>query len=415
MLNVVIAEDDVFARAGMKKMIDWSELNMRVVADASNGEEALAAYFMHKPQILLADLKMPRMDGLTLIRKIRQIDQEIQIIILTCHDDFALAREAIALGVKDYILKQETSPEEIMKILSRCADYAEQRQAASECCKEIDKEQLFNNFFFFESIAPSEFACYVDKKKLYLHEKDLCVCKMLVDDDEQWIASRQDTHGRQYRSLVTEIVNEVLHAEKSGEAYCDLERKYMLILCVCGQKVPPQVFRSRLLRSVAKKIYTYLGQNAEFVCSEFVNSYEELRKQARLVGVRGTSAGGRPVKAALGLRYIDENYIRNISLQDVAEYAGVTRNYMSRLLGEHFGCSFTELVNRRRVAKARELLSKTTLPIYEIADRVGFLSPTYFIRVFRLYCVQTPNSFRNQLPDVCSKEDGSAEEGRPCP
>jgi len=411
LLNVIIAEDDVFARAGMKKMIDWSGINMRVVAAASNGEEALAAYHMHKPQILLADLKMPKMDGLTLIRKIRQIDREIQIIIMTCHDDFLLAKEAIALGVKEYILKQETSPEEIMKILSSCeAAYLEQHGKVSEKCNEIDKEQMFNDFFYHESMGSREFACYVEKKRLYLQEKDLCVCKMLVDDDEDWITCHQDFQGRQYRSLVTEIANEIIHAEKGGEAYCDLERKYMLILCAGNQKISPYEFRSQLLRNVAKKIYTYLGQNAEFVCSEFVNSYEELRKQARFVGVSNITMNEHPARAILGLRYINENYMRDISLQDVAEYAGVTRNYMSRLLGEHFGCSLTELVNRRRVARARELLDKTSLPIYEIADRVGFLSSNYFIRVFRSYCGLTPDIYRKHSCNEYTGEEGATHE-----
>lgn len=113
MYRVIIAEDEKFVRVGLRSMIHWDSLDMEVVGDAKNGEEAYEFYLRYKPHVILTDLRMPIMDGLDLIRKIRASDKKTKFIIITCLEEFSLVQQALELGVSSYILKHTSGIEEI--------------------------------------------------------------------------------------------------------------------------------------------------------------------------------------------------------------------------------------------------------------------------------------------------------------
>lgn len=120
--------------------------------------------------------------------------------------------------------------------------------------------------------------------------------------------------------------------------------------------------------------------------------------------LRSTERGGEQIETkysqyahprlAATINYIYENYCNNITLQDAADYVGVTPNYLGRLFVLHGDKTFTETLNNIRIEKAKELLSNITLPIYAIADKVGFSNSTYFIRVFKRMTGLTPYEYR---------------------
>ena len=95
MYRVLIAEDEALVRMGLKTMPDWEKLDMQVVGDAADGREAYAMYQELRPDILITDIRMPGMDGIELIRKIRVSDSRIKIIILSCLDEFRLVQQAM--------------------------------------------------------------------------------------------------------------------------------------------------------------------------------------------------------------------------------------------------------------------------------------------------------------------------------
>ena len=112
MYRVLIAEDEVFVRLGLKMSVEWEKMDMRVIADAANGQQAWDIYEKEHPDIILTDIRMPVMDGMELIRRIRERDRETRIVILSCLEEFQLVREAISMGVSDYILKLTMTPED---------------------------------------------------------------------------------------------------------------------------------------------------------------------------------------------------------------------------------------------------------------------------------------------------------------
>jgi len=117
MYKVLLVDDELLVRIGLKSMIDWTHLGFQIVGEAGNGEAAYEKYIALKPDVLITDIKMPRKDGLWLIREIRKDNLDIEIIILTCHEEFDYVREALRLNISDYILKAEMEESEIEQIM----------------------------------------------------------------------------------------------------------------------------------------------------------------------------------------------------------------------------------------------------------------------------------------------------------
>ena len=119
MIKVMIVEDEMLVRIGLKNSIDWAKLGMEVIADVSNGQAAWDFYQQEKPDLILTDIRMPNMDGMQLISLIRENDTKTKIIILTAYEEFDLVHKAIRHGVSDYILKFKMSIDEMESVLRK--------------------------------------------------------------------------------------------------------------------------------------------------------------------------------------------------------------------------------------------------------------------------------------------------------
>jgi two-component system response regulator YesN len=118
-IGTIIVDDDVETLQGLRSFIPWEASGFTILATASDGASALDLVRTHRPGLLIADITMPEMDGLTLIRESQGICPELKSIILTCHEDFSYAHEAILLGVMDYMLKITLTPEKLLDSLDR--------------------------------------------------------------------------------------------------------------------------------------------------------------------------------------------------------------------------------------------------------------------------------------------------------
>lgn len=105
MTSVMIVDDEKYVRQGIINETDWALIGCEVVAQAPNGQEAYELAIKHRPDLIISDIKMPKMDGIELARKIHERFPNTKIIFLTAYDEFEYARAAIKLGVSDYLLK----------------------------------------------------------------------------------------------------------------------------------------------------------------------------------------------------------------------------------------------------------------------------------------------------------------------
>ena len=108
MIKVFLVEDEIVMREGIKNNIDWQSEGLEFVGEASDGELAYPLIKQSKPDILITDIHMPFMDGLELSRLVKKELPDIKIVILSGYDEFEYAKEAISIGVTDYLVKPVT-------------------------------------------------------------------------------------------------------------------------------------------------------------------------------------------------------------------------------------------------------------------------------------------------------------------
>ena len=105
MLKVLIVEDEELIRKGIALTVDWATLDCVVVGEAANGAEGLEKAEKCDPDLIITDLKMPQMDGIEMLERLRQAGKTTHVIILTAYDSFSYVQTALRLEAVDYLLK----------------------------------------------------------------------------------------------------------------------------------------------------------------------------------------------------------------------------------------------------------------------------------------------------------------------
>ncbi|WP_277238783.1 response regulator [Merdimonas faecis] len=119
--KVLIIDDEFIMRQGMKHMLEWEKEGFQIVGEATNGQEGLDLIEKLEPDIVLADIVMPVLDGIEFSQILKQKYPEIQLIILSSYDKFEYVKSTLLNGASDYILKPTLNPEILLKTLQKAA------------------------------------------------------------------------------------------------------------------------------------------------------------------------------------------------------------------------------------------------------------------------------------------------------
>lgn len=129
MYSVIVVDDESEIREGIINRVPWTELGFEVIGDAENGVEALDLVETLQPDVVMSDIKIPFMDGLTLAEKIRETSLSTKVIIFSGFDDFDYAKRAIRLNVVEYIMKPISASELSQTLRKLKKDLDEEREA----------------------------------------------------------------------------------------------------------------------------------------------------------------------------------------------------------------------------------------------------------------------------------------------
>ncbi len=124
MIKLLIVDDEQIVREGIRYSINHNFDNIQIVAEAKNGLDAIEAAEQYRPDIVLMDIQMPGLNGLETIKKIKKVDTQIKFIIVSAFEQFEYAKEALKIGVKDYISKP-IQDYKLLDVLNRMIDELE--------------------------------------------------------------------------------------------------------------------------------------------------------------------------------------------------------------------------------------------------------------------------------------------------
>lgn len=126
-MKIIVAEDEQRMRQGLVRLLDRLGGGYEVIAQASNGQMALDLILKMKPDVVFMDIKMPFLDGLSVIRAVRSHGLETQFVVVSAYADFELAQQSISLDVAGYLLKPPTG-EEVEEVLRKIQQKIEGKQ-----------------------------------------------------------------------------------------------------------------------------------------------------------------------------------------------------------------------------------------------------------------------------------------------
>ena len=188
MMKVFLVDDEIAIRETLRNIFPWEERGFQLVGEAPDGEMALPMIRDLNPDILLTDIRMPFMDGMKLCAEIKRLMPWVGVIILSGYDDFAYARQAISLGVKEYLLKPITA-RELGEVLQRVANQIAAERRERESAASLRMKVASGNQFLREKLLASLFTDEGDKfedQQLLRQMRDMGVnlsagCYVVID------------------------------------------------------------------------------------------------------------------------------------------------------------------------------------------------------------------------------------------
>ena len=146
MYRVLIADDESIIREGLKKIVSWNSLGFEVAGTASDGRDAYRKINALKPDLCIIDIRMPGLDGLELISRIKKQNPGVKIIILTGYPEFEYAQKAVDLGVETFLLKPidpAIFEEKVQKIFAELEEEKDRKYILGKSV-ELSKEKLIH-------------------------------------------------------------------------------------------------------------------------------------------------------------------------------------------------------------------------------------------------------------------------------
>ena len=155
MYRVIIVDDEMLIRKRICLGFDWNELGYEIADDVGDGQKALSMMLTNAYDLAIVDIAMPGMNGIELVRKLREAHSSLRVIFLTGHSDFAYAKEAISYGVYSYILKP-INEEEFVQTLTELRSELNREQRANRLQDTMARDQaevrLYMEFRFFSDL-----------------------------------------------------------------------------------------------------------------------------------------------------------------------------------------------------------------------------------------------------------------------
>lgn len=276
MYKVVIAEDELFVRLGVKMSVDWEKLGMEVVADVENGQQALHSWEVLKPDIIITDIKMPLMDGISLIREIRKTDSRTRIIILSCLEEFDIVREAISMGVSDYVLKLTMTQDDMTQVLLKVKKDLEILDGGSRNQKYPEDKKQFEDelraWMYYRLDMSTRHRRMVEEK---FQGGKVRVILLEIDRYQECKKIFNDAYGSILDSAAENILSELLQ-EHDHILLAEKEGRNVLILKEGQETAGLPEETEKLLKNIREIFGQYLKTSVSFGISSQGDGYQDL-------------------------------------------------------------------------------------------------------------------------------------------
>lgn len=374
MHSLLIVDDEWLIREGLQKTVPWNDWGIEVAGAAKNGFEALNRLEEIPIDILLTDIRMPKMNGIELIEICKQKYPMMKIVLLSGHDEFSYAQKALRLGISDFLLKPTDFNElqRVMLTISQELKMAQQNQESilqsllksilanpgSEKIEELmqvpDFSSAYGVMLFSESEIQNDFMSTKNFVKIDNKDNESIYFFYNLKDDSFW----DHLVDKQIHHLTESGFKGTMKVSSLSD---DINQLYNLYLQATTAALP-----------------IHKGQ-----CFQSFQYDDEKRKSTIIAAIN----------------YVTDNMDKALNQTELARELHMSNSNFSKLFKQYTGMNFVDFITEKRINKAKELLTYTNLKTSEIAQKTGYVESRYFNQLFKKKVGCSPREFREKSSD----------------
>lgn len=345
-MRVAIVEDEMLFREYLRHGMDWKRVEGEICWEAGDGEEALARLKEEVPDVILADINMPFMDGLSFTALVREQFPNVQVVMVTGIDSFECARRALKLGVKDYLLKP-FSREEFEATMDSVRNTLKLKKVGSGV-KGYYPWSYYKNLL--NALRTSQ-----------LQE---------VEEQIHWLFTdfKEKSVDQSYIQTAVQTLTTIClsHLAESGRG---IEETY-------GERFNPADMLSMLEELDRAEVELF---------NLFKKTMEAGQKK-------------RPLKqgqiAERAMLLINENYAHeDLSVPYLCKALFVNESYLRSVFKQNVGMTISDYMTQVRMNEAKRLIETGGMKFSEIGYSVGYQDPAYFSKCFKKHFGVSPSVF----------------------
>lgn len=349
MEKILLVDDEYLEREVLRMILGKKSDLYSVVGEAENGLEALDFVKKNDVDIVIMDIKMPKMTGLEASRLIKEYDPKIGIIIVSAYNDFEFARHAIKYSVDDYLLKP-SRPEQIFEAL----------------------ESTVHKISLFKESVPSGFDDIRSVFSTICRNGDYMKAK-------RYLRQMRNTQFESYEKEI-EVTKTLLECLLMAAEYFSIDVEKNLQL------------------EVKEKLRTSKSREQYFMILDmiFEEIFDVIIKEKRVTYKE---------EMTYALQFIEKHLTKDLTLESAASYMNISTHYFSKLFKSEVGENFIDYVTDKKVERAKELIKDTDTPLNTIAFELGFNEANYFSKVFKKKTGITPSQYRKKVEEKKNEEN----------
>lgn len=402
MYKVIICDDEMSARKNLKASINWESLDFEIVGMFKNGEEAMEYIKGNPVDVVLTDIKMPKMDGVELSRTLYEAYPEIKVIIFSAHREFKYARAAVHYHVFDYILKPIDYDEFYVTLENLNIVLASRKLPKHFFADSIytQRSNYLSKAFLGEEDL-SRLSLKLKKTNLYidLTKSSAAHIKILLKNFNEIL----DTTWKYSKIFINTVFTNFLSPETNMCLYTllTIHKNVLEIFVVSKTSCDIKSFEAEIndyCADFSQKLEKNFELEAKYDIVQLCDSIYNIDPQKSSIFYKNPSSKSEDFVNKI-IEYINEHYAEDITLDDIASKLYMNPCKISRLLKKHTDESYVSYITGLRIKKAKYLLKNTDTKISAIGELVGYKYDKYFYKVFKNYVGVSPSDYRKSFEE----------------
>ena len=386
MYNILIVDDEPIVKIALRSILPWEEYGFFICGTAGNGLEALSLVEKQHPDVIITDLKMPGMDGLELIRTLKEKKYPGEILVLSNYEDFDSVRSALLLGAADYLLKIKIQADTLLACLNKTTEKLQKKAGEKSPVPEEtiseNRNRLLLSFFQGDSSITS-FIQENRETELGFMEKGCAICYVTF---EKFLSNDAfSISANLLRDMILDAVQGAL------QPYILVLNDYSALVVFSQKELTvSQIKVEQLVKKLYNRFTMYQSFAPDMPYQENLKNYEEARK---IYQSFHQNEGHYKNDVAKTIAYIEENYMHRLTLASISANVNLSSSYLCRVFKSEVGISITSYLNNLRIRKAATLIKEQDLSLKEISAMVGIDDQLYFSRLFKKCMGISPSEY----------------------